>query len=303
MKLLKRGKVKDLYEIDENELEFYFTDRISVFDKVIPVDVPRKGETLCGEATFWFEKAEEIGIRTHFLRLSSPNRMRAKRVDIIADYDKLNENTTNYLIPIEWISRHYVAGSLHDRLREGKVDPVDLGFPEGATPSYGDELPQTLLEQTTKLEKVDRKIDKSEVLQISGLTEDEYDEICELTIELDERISNEVGQRSLLHVDGKKEFAFDENRKIMVVDSFGTCDEDRFWDTNAYQRGEFHELSKETVRQYYRSTSYFDVLEEARRDGQEEPEIPPLPPEKLAEVSNLYMEMYERITGQPFKSE
>lgn len=302
MRLLKRGKVKDLYEIDENELEFLFTDRISVFDKIVPVNVPRKGETLCGEASFWFEKAEEIGIRTHFLRTSSPDRMRVKRVNVIEDYDKMNENTTNYLIPIEWISRHYVAGSLYDRIGQGKVNPVDLGFPKGVTPSYGDELPQVFLEQTTKLESVDRKIDKTEVLGISGLTEDEYDEVCEVTIELDERISNEVEQRGLLHVDGKKEFAFDEDRKLMVVDSFGTCDEDRFWDLNAYRNGEFHELSKETVRQYYRSTNYYDNLEEARRKGQEEPEVPPLPPDMLTKVSNLYIDMYARITGRSFES-
>lgn len=302
MRLLKRGKVKDLFEVSENELEFLFTDRISVFDKIVPTDVPKKGETLCGEASFWFEKSQEIGIRTHFLSRPSPNRMRVKRVDVIPDYSKINSETTNYLIPAEWISRHYVAGSLHDRLKAGKMDPTDLGFPSGYTPKYGDQLPEPVLEQTTKLENVDRKIDKAELLKMTGLTEDEYEEVLELNLELDERISNEVGQRGLLHVDGKKEFAFNENRKLMVIDSFGTCDEDRFWDIEAYQNGEFKELSKETVRQYYRSTSYFDQLEDARSKGLEEPDIPPLPPEILEETKSIYMEMYERITGRPFKS-
>jgi phosphoribosylaminoimidazole-succinocarboxamide synthase len=302
MRLLKRGKVKDLYEVDENQLEFLFTDRISVFDKIIPTDVPRKGETLCGEASFWFENAKEIGIRTHFLGLSSANKMRVKKVDVIEDYDKIDQDTTNYLIPIEWISRHFVAGSLYDRIKEGKMDPTTLGFPEGKTPSYGEELPQVCLEQTTKLEKVDRRIDKSEVLRMSGLTEEEYDEVNELTVELDERIDDEVRKRGLLHVDGKKEFAFDEDRNLMVVDSFGTCDEDRFWDLNAYENGEFHELSKETVRQHYRSTGYYDQLKEARREGSDEPDVPPLPPELLTKISSMYMQMYERITGQPLKS-
>ncbi len=301
MRLLKRGKVKDLFEVNEGELEFLFTDRISVFDKVIPTDIPRKGETLCGEASFWFQKSQELGIRTHFLNTPAPNRMRVKRVDVISDYDKIDNETTDYLIPIEWISRHHMAGSLYDRLKAGKIDPVDLGFSAGYTPKYGDELPQAHLEQTTKLEKVDRRIDKAEVLRISGLTEDEYDEVLELNTELDERISNEVEQRGLLHVDGKKEFAFDENRKLIVVDSFGTCDEDRFWDRDAYENGEFKELSKETVRQYYRSTSYYDELEEARTKGQDEPDVPPLPPEILEKTKDIYMEMYERITGQPFR--
>ena len=105
MMLLKRGKVKDLYEVSEDELEFLFTDRISVFDKVIPTDVPKKGETLCGEASFWFHKSKELGIRTHFSSTPEPNRMRVKKVDIISDYDNITNDTTNYLIPIEWISR------------------------------------------------------------------------------------------------------------------------------------------------------------------------------------------------------
>lgn len=299
--LLKRGKVKDLYEVSEDELEFLFTDRISVFDKIVPTDVPKKGETLCGEASFWFKKSQELGIRTHFLSTPAPNKMRVKKVDVIPDYDKINNDTTNYLIPIEWISREFVAGSLYDRLKAGKMDPTELGFSAGYTPRYGDELPQIFLEQTTKLEPVDRKIDKTEVLRISGLTEDEYNEVLELNTELDERIADEVSQRGLMHVDGKKEFAFDENRKLMVVDSFGTCDEDRFWDSEAYHNGEFKELSKETVRQYYRSTSYYDELEAARDKGIEEPEIPPLPPEVLEKTKSIYMEMYERITGSPFR--
>lgn len=299
--LLKRGKVKDIFEVNEGELEFLFTDRISVFDKIIPTDVPRKGETLCGEASFWFDKSKELGIRTHFLNTPAPNRMRVKRVDVIPDYDKINSETTNYLIPIEWISREFVAGSLYDRLKAGKIDPTDLGFSAGYEPRYGDELPEIFLEQTTKLEPVDRKIDKEEVLRISGLTEDEYDEVLEMNTEIDERIADEVSQRGLLHVDGKKEFAFDENRKLMVVDSFGTCDEDRFWDAEAYHNGEFKELSKETVRQHYRSTSYYDELETARNKGLEEPDIPPLPPDVLEKTKSIYMEMYERITGQAFR--
>jgi phosphoribosylaminoimidazole-succinocarboxamide synthase len=301
MMLLKRGKVKDIFEVSEDELEFLFTDRISVFDKIIPTEVPRKGETLCGEASFWLDKSQELGIRTHFLSTPAPNRMRVKRVDVIPDYDKIDRETTNYLIPVEWISREFVAGSLYDRLKAGKIDPADLGFSAGYKPRYGDELPQIFLEQTTKLEPVDRRIDKNEVLRISGLTDDEYDEVLELNTELDERIADEVSQRGLLHVDGKKEFAFDENRKLMVVDSFGTCDEDRFWDAEAYHNGEFKELSKETVRQYYRSTSYYDELEAARDKGMEEPEIPPLPPDVLEKTKSIYMEMYERITGQPFR--
>ncbi len=77
--------------------------------------------------------------------------------------------------------------------------------------------------------------------------------------------------RGLIHVDGKKELAFDEDRQIMVIDVYGTADEDRFWDKARYEAGEFVDLSKEYVRQYYRQTGYKDQLYEARDAGREEP--------------------------------
>lgn len=105
----------------------------------------------------------------------------------------------------------------------------------------------------------------------------------------------------LIHVDGKKEFAFDEKRRFMVVDTFGTADEDRWWDEDAYAEGKCLELSKEAVRQYYRSNGYFDKLTAARKANTDEPDIPALPHEQAETVSELYIEMFERITGESFR--
>jgi phosphoribosylaminoimidazole-succinocarboxamide synthase len=102
-------------------------------------------------------------------------------------------------------------------------------------------------------------------------------------------------------VDGKKEFAFDEERRIMVVDTFGTLDEDRWWDREAYtQRKETVELSKEFVRQHYRKTGYHEALYAARKAGKPEPDIPALPADIAQQVSDLYVDMYQRITGEKF---
>ena len=117
LKLLRTGKVKKVYEVDEDSLEFEFTNQISVFDKIIPSDIPFKGETLCRSSAFWFQVLKKDGIRTHFKELVPPNRMRVRKVDVIPDYNKLNCSLTNYLIPLEFISRHYVAGSLFDRIK------------------------------------------------------------------------------------------------------------------------------------------------------------------------------------------
>ena len=119
-KLVRSGKVKDVYEVDENELEFIFSDRISVFDKIIPSKIPYKGETLARTSAYWFDLIRQKGIASDFIKLTSPNTMRVKRVDVIRDYSKINTNTKNYLIPLEVIIRYFVYGSLFGQSETGE---------------------------------------------------------------------------------------------------------------------------------------------------------------------------------------
>jgi len=300
MKLIRQGKVKDVYEVDARSLEFLFSDKISVFDKTIPSLIPHKGETLCRSSAFWFQVARGAGVKTHFKELIPPNRMRVQKVQIL-EYPKINRKTTNYLIPLEMITRYYVAGSLWDRIRSGSVKPAKLGFKPTKDVKYGDKLPAPLIEVTTKLEKVDRLLTKKEALKISGLSNAEYDALVKSALTIDEKIEEEVEKRDLIHVDGKKEYAFDEDRELMVVDTFGTADEDRWWDWESYSKGQFVELSKENVRQHYRQIGYYDKLSEARKLSKPEPKIQALPEAKIKEISGLYIDMFERITGESFR--
>ncbi|UCG71179.1 MAG: phosphoribosylaminoimidazolesuccinocarboxamide synthase [Thermoplasmata archaeon] len=300
-KLMKKGKVKEVYDVGGDELEFMFTDQISVFDKVIPTEVPDKGETLCRTSAHWFEVAKSMGIHTHFEGLAGPNLMRVKKVNVIKDYAKLTPKTTNYLIPLEFICRHYVAGSLLDRLKSGEVKPESVGFEKDHVPVYGEKLPEPFFETTTKLEEFDRKLTIQEAIDMAGLTEEEFQNIKETVLKLDDKIGEEVRKRGLIHVDGKKEFAIDSQRNLMLIDTFGTADEDRFWDAEKYEEGKFVEMSKEFVRQHYRSTSYLEQLEDARKKGEGEPDIPPLPNELTPQVSKLYVDLFERITGGKFR--
>jgi phosphoribosylaminoimidazole-succinocarboxamide synthase len=300
-KLLKKGKVKEVYELDDDNLEFRFTDQISVFDKVIPTMVPSKGESLCRTSAHWFEVAQSMGIKTHFVGLSGPNLMKVKKVNVIREYAKITHDTKNYLIPLEFICRHYVAGSLLDRLKSGEVKPEEVGFPAGHTPVYGERLPRPFFETTTKLEEYDMKLSNEEAMEMAGLTEEEFQNIRETVLRLDAKIGEDVALRGLIHVDGKKEFAFDSERNLMLIDTFGTADEDRFWDAESYEQGKFVEMSKEFVRQHYRGISYLDELEEARSKNQEEPDIPALPDEVTPKVSELYINLYEKITGDRFR--
>ncbi len=301
MRFLRKGKVKEVFEVSEEELEFVFTDQISVFDKVIPTLVPHKGETLCRTSAHWFRLVESLGIHTHFLRLEGGSRMRVRRVQVIQEYDRITPTTTNFLIPLEVIARYYVAGSFHDRVKEGKIRPEAAGFPKGHVPAYGEPLPEPFVEVTTKLEKVDRELTTKEALAISKLSPKEYEGLVETVLKIDEHLNAEVRKRGLIHVDGKKEFAMDRERALMLVDTFGTADEDRFWDLEAYEKGQQVELSKEFVRQYYRKIGYHKALMDARAAGKPEPEIPALPAEVTKQVSDLYVGLFERLTGEKFR--
>jgi phosphoribosylaminoimidazole-succinocarboxamide synthase len=298
-KLLMKGKVKEAYDLGD-KLEFRFTDKISVFDKVIPSLIPYKGETLCREGVYWFERASKMGIRNHFLEYIPPSGMIVKKVDIIKP-EKITSNSSRHLIPLEFICRWYVAGSLHDRVKAGEVSASSLGFAPGHQVEYGEPLPEPFMEVSTKLEKTDRLLDKASALELSGLSASEYQDAREIVLRIDEDIKKSVEPRGLIHVDGKKELAFDEDRQIMVVDVYGTADEDRFWDKARYDQGEFVDLSKEYVRQYYRTVGYKDELYGARSKGQAEPDIPGLPAEVIDQTSKIYVKLYEMITGEKFK--
>jgi phosphoribosylaminoimidazole-succinocarboxamide synthase len=298
-RFLMKGKVKEAYDLGD-ELEFVFTDNISVFDKVIPSLIPFKGETLCKEGVYWFERARQMGIKTHFLNYIPPRSMLCKKVDIIPS-ENITRQSKRHLIPLEFICRWYVAGSLFDRAKEEEISAEALGFAPGHKIAYGEELPQPFLEVSTKLEKTDRLLDKAEALEISGLSSQEYEDAREIVLKIDEDRGKSVEKRGLIHVDGKKELAFDEDRQIMVVDVYGTADEDRFWDKSRYEEGDFQDLSKEYVRQYYRQSGYKGQLYAARAAGSPEPPIPALPQKIIDETTKIYVQLYEMITGEKFK--
>jgi len=297
---LRRGKVKEVFEVSPTELEFRFTDDISVFDKHIPSEIPHKGETLNRTAAHWFELCGKLSIPHHFLSRSGPTSMRVKRVQVVPKPKTLGPHPKNYLVPLEFIVRYYVAGSLWDRVKAGAVGPTALGFPAGKTVAKGDKLPDPHFEMTTKLEPVDRLLTTAEARELSQLDAKQVDAVKEMILKIDAAMETEIAPRGLLHVDGKKEFGVDDAGRLMVVDTFGTADEDRFWDRAAFERGRQVEFSKEFVRQHYRSTGYYELLVAARDAKQAEPPIPPLPPLLVDEVSRLYTTVFQRLTGEPF---
>ena len=244
---------------------------------------------------YWFDQATKLGISNHLLEFKNKREMIVKKFEIIEGRASLDKR--NYLVPLEFIMRYYVAGSLLDRIEKGKTKFQDLGFKN--PPKHGDKIPEPLFEMTTKFEKTDRLLDLAEAKQIGGLSDDDVNNIRETISKMDSKINTEAHSRGLIHADGKKEFALDSERAPVLVDTFGTADEDRFWEKEDYERDRtLVERSKEFVRQYYRRIGYYQNLVDARSKGAVEPAIPPLPNDILSDTSSLYRKLYERITGQ-----
>ena len=206
----------------------------------------------------------------------------------------------NVFVPLEVICRHYLAGGGWRRYDRGDVGPEEFGFEPGTVLHEGVKLPSPYLEVSTKFEKFDRLLDRKEALEISNLTDEEFDNILDIVVKIDEIIHSEASKRGLIHVDGKKEFALGPGRVPVLVDSFGTLDEDRWWASDDYENGNIVSLSKEFVREHYLSTGHYEQLYEAREAGSEEPPIPALPGKIIDQTADLYAGMFERLTGEEF---
>ena len=300
--LLYSGKVKQVWSTDDPDvIEFRYTNQISVFDQIIPSLIPRKGESLNRTSCHWFRLVEEAGIcDTHIIEMNAPDRVLAQRFTVIREPGAIPSDMENVFVPLEVICRHYLAGGGWRRYKRGDVGAEEFGFEPGTILDEGVKLPKPYLEVSTKFEKFDRLLDREEALQISNITDDEFDAILDIVLKVDDIIQQEATKRGLIHVDGKKEFALGVNRKPVLVDSFGTLDEDRWWAAADYEDGNIVSLSKEFVREYYLRTDHHAELYSAREAGTEEPPIPALPQDIINQTAALYESMFERLTGENF---
>ena len=300
--LLYSGKVKQVWSTDDpNVIEFRYTDQISVFDQIIPSLIPRKGESLNRASCHWLKMVEDEGIcETHLIEMNAPDRVLARRFDVIHEAGAIPSDMENVFVPLEVICRHYLAGGGWRRYARGEVGAEEFGFEAGTVIEEGVKLPKPYLEVSTKFEAFDRLLTTEEALQISNLSLEEFEAIKEIVLKVDELIEREAGKRGLIHVDGKKEFALGSGRTPVLVDSFGTLDEDRWWDKEAHDNGEIVQLSKEFVRNHYLGNGHYTQLSKARDEGLEEPSIPALPQLMIDRTADLYATMFERLTGEEF---
>jgi phosphoribosylaminoimidazole-succinocarboxamide synthase len=288
------GSVKDLKVIEEATADkmgvgrFIFSDRYSVFDwGEMPDHIDKKGEALCLMGAYCFEWLEGMGVETHYRGLvdenggvvtledlEAPTRtMEIKLVNVykpkvsyyngkvMYDYSCYTPKLKNCLIPLEVIYRNGLpeGSSVFKRLEQGKINLDDLGLDHHPHP--GERFAKPLFDVSTKLEETDRYVTWREAEKIAGLTTQEVAEVKAVLSKVNDAISRIATHAALINEDGKIELAFNTDRQLMVVDVVGTLDECRF------TYGGVH-VSKEVARQFYKKTSWYGNVEEAKKTAE-----------------------------------
>jgi phosphoribosylaminoimidazole-succinocarboxamide synthase len=262
--LLHRGSVKDIYRLSEQELLFRFSDRYSIFDwGEMPDAIPGKGEALALMGRKLLAHLEQCGFTTHYLGEGFEARdMKVKSVDVPrGNIEIYQSQPKNILIPLEVIFRFGApkGSSLLRRYKtenEWKAAGFDHQYLEG---EFFNEIK---IDFTTKLERQDRVLTDAEAKKLAGMSDAEWAELKSLTTKIANEIKIVFGKFNAKMWDGKFEFAFDQNRKIILVDSIG-LDEMRLTFEDA-------PLSKELLRQHYLSSSWYTALSRAKETHPED---------------------------------
>jgi phosphoribosylaminoimidazole-succinocarboxamide synthase len=273
-KLIKKGKVKDIYDIGDNQILFEFSDRISCFDVILKDKIPSKGEVLCRMAAFWFKN---LDFPNNMVEIIPPNQMIVKKCEVI---------------PIECVVRDYLYGSFYERVKNGEVKlPVE--------PVLAMKLPEIFFDPTTKFEQKDRVISKEEILEKKWLTEKEFDWIKQKSIELYKKMAEIADKAGFILADVKFEFGRDGD-KIILIDSIGP-DEFRLWSKKTYSPGKTQEsFDKQVVRDWLIKEGYKESLDKTAKSGKKLPEPPKLPDELIKETTRTYIYVFEKLTGEKF---
>ena len=280
VKLFSRGKVRDVYEI-ENKLLIVATDRISAFDVVLPNAIPHKGAVLTALSLFWFD----------FLKDTVPNHLISTNVESypqpLPHYrDQLEDRSMLVVkadaIPIECVARGYLSGSgWKEYCKTGAVCGIKL--PAGLKES--DRLPEVIFTPATKAQTGhDENISESRMADIVGaeLTRN----LKELTLSIYTKAARYADERGIIIADTKFEFG-NSDGEVILIDEALTPDSSRFWPKDLYQPGQAQQsFDKQFVR------DYLETL-----DWDKTPPGPVLPESVIAGTSEKYLEAYRLLTG------
>jgi phosphoribosylaminoimidazole-succinocarboxamide synthase len=263
--LFKKGKVRDVYDLGD-KLLIISTDRISAFDVVLPNGIPHKGEALNRLSAYWFNQTKHI-VQNHIIDIVDPRTVLVKKTQVI---------------PIEFVLRGYMYGSLWEKYQKG--DAADL--PKSL--KKAEKLPSPILTPTTKAEAGhDLELSKTQVAnKIGKKVANEIEEIC---LKIYQHAARTAEANGIIIADTKIEFGF-LGKELVLIDELLTPDSSRFWSKDRYKVGaDQFSFDKQYVRDYLEGLKW-----------NKKPPAPKLPSNIVAETSKKYIEAYQRLTGRKF---
>jgi phosphoribosylaminoimidazole-succinocarboxamide synthase len=281
-KLLKRGKVRDIYEVD-NYLLIVATDRISAFDVVLPNPIPYKGYVLNQISVFWFNFLKGI-VKNHFITddiEQFPDIFKESREQVI--YRSMLVRKAKPL-PIECIVRGYISGSAWKEYKKsGSVCGIKL--PEGLRES--DKLEEPIFTPSTKAETGhDENISFDKVVSMIG--KELAEKIRNLSLRIYIEAEKYAWGKGIIIADTKFEFGLDEEGQLILIDEVLTPDSSRFWPVSEYEPGRSQpSFDKQYVRDYLESINW-----------DKQPPAPELPEDVVKKTSEKYLEAYRLLTGE-----
>jgi phosphoribosylaminoimidazole-succinocarboxamide synthase len=282
LKLVKRGKVRDVYEVDADHFLIVATDRISAFDNILPTAIARKGEVLTALSKFWFEKLAHV-VPNHLVTTDLAEMPETVRHERVIEGRAMLVRRAD-VFPVECVVRGYLVGSgWKDYLRTGEVCGHKL--PENLVESA--ELEKPLFTPSTKADEGhDENISEAQVRDILG--SETTDKLREISLQLYSEARNYARSRGIIIADTKFEFGLDKDGRIILVDEALTPDSSRFWPAETYAPGKSQpSFDKQFVRDYLETLSW-DKL----------PPAPPLPDEVASATTQRYLEAYRLLTGK-----
>lgn len=275
-----KGKVREVYRLNNGLLVMIATDRLSAFDVVMPRGIPYKGQILNQIATKMMRATEDI-VPNWLIASPDPN---------------VAVGHACQPFKVEMVIRGYLSGHAAREYRAGKRELCGVPMPEGM--KENDPFPDPIITPATKAEKGnhDEDISKEDILSRGLVKESDYEVLEKYTRALFKRGTELAAQRGLILVDTKYEFGKTADGKIVLIDEIHTPDSSRYFYRQGYEdrqaRGEAQkQLSKEFVRQWLISHGF---------QGKEGQSVPEMSDAYIESVSDRYIELYENITGEEF---
>jgi phosphoribosylaminoimidazole-succinocarboxamide synthase len=276
-----RGKVRDNYDLSDGRRIIIASDRLSAFDRNLAA-IPLKGQVLTQTAKFWFEQTSDI-CPNHVIEYPDPNVLVGRKLTIL---------------PVEIVVRDYLAGttgtSILSLYKRGEREMYGMRLPDGMHDN--EKLPQTIITPTSKAFHGghDEPLTPAEIVGQGLLSKEQWRTVSDYALALFAKGREMARERGLILVDTKYEFGIDENGTIMIADEIHTPDSSRYWFLESYQqRFEAGERPESFDKDFVRTWVV------ARCDPYKD-EIPEIPQGVVLETSGVYIDAFERITGQTF---